>query len=140
MQDFRAPRWLIGGNAQTIWPAMFSRRFIGAPPVFQRERWTAPDGDFIDVDFQRADFQGVDFQGVDFQGVDFQADDGRPLLVMFHGLEGSSASHYSQAFAHWARAHGWRFAMPHFRGCSGSPLPTRERANIRSRSNNFPPI
>jgi hypothetical protein len=42
-----------------------------------------------------------------------------PLLVLFHGLEGSSASHYAQAFAHWARTHGWRFAVPHFRGCSG---------------------
>jgi len=39
--------------------------------------------------------------------------------VLFHGLEGSSASHYAQAFAHWAREHGWRFVVPHFRGCSG---------------------
>ncbi len=39
--------------------------------------------------------------------------------MLFHGLEGSSASHYAQAFAHWARGHGWRFAVPHFRGCSG---------------------
>jgi predicted alpha/beta-fold hydrolase len=52
--------------------------------------------------------------------VDWQGEDvAQPLLVLFHGLEGSSASHYSQAFAHWARDHGWRFAVPHFRGCSG---------------------
>jgi len=25
----------------------------------------------------------------------------------------------AQAFADWARRHGWRFVMPHFRGCSG---------------------
>jgi predicted alpha/beta-fold hydrolase len=100
MQDYRAPRWLIGGNAQTIWPALFSRRFHGAPPSFERARWTTPDQDFIDVDWLGQDAT-------------------RPLLVMFHGLEGSSTSHYSQAFAHWASAHGWRFAMPHFRGCSG---------------------
>ena len=24
MQHFRAPRWLPGGNLQTIWPALFS--------------------------------------------------------------------------------------------------------------------
>ena len=100
MQQYRAPRWLIGGNAQTIWPALFGRRRHGPAPVFRRERWTTPDADFIDIDWL---------------GEDTNA----PLLVLFHGLEGSSASHYSQAFAHWARENGWRFAMPHFRGCSG---------------------
>jgi len=100
MQQYRAPGWLIGGNAQTIWPALFSKRHIGAAPLFRRERWDTPDGDFVDVDWlgENAD---------------------APLLVLFHGLEGSSASHYAQAFAHWAREHGWRYAVPHFRGCSG---------------------
>jgi predicted alpha/beta-fold hydrolase len=100
MQQYRAPGWLIGGNAQTIWPALFSKRHIGAAPLFRRERWDTPDGDFVDVDWL---------------GEDADA----PLLVLFHGLEGSSASHYAQAFAHWAREHGWRYAVPHFRGCSG---------------------
>jgi predicted alpha/beta-fold hydrolase len=100
MEQYESPRWLIGGNAQTIWPALFSRRYVGAPPTFTRERWTTPDHDFIDVDWQ---------------GDDLNA----PLLVLFHGLEGSSSSHYAQAFAHWAREHGWRFVVPHFRGCSG---------------------
>lgn len=45
--------------------------------------------------------------------------DSRPMLVLFHGLEGSSLSHYSQAFAEWAKEQGWAFALPHFRGCSG---------------------
>jgi len=38
---------------------------------------------------------------------------------MFHGLEGSSASHYAIAFAHEAHRIGWQMAVPHFRGCSG---------------------
>ena len=100
MDHYRAPRWLVGGNAQTIWPALFSKRFTGSAPTYRRERWATPDADFIDVDWQ---------------GNDANA----PLLVLFHGLEGSSASHYAQAFAHWARHHGWRFVVPHFRGCSG---------------------
>jgi len=100
MHDFRAPAWLRGGNAQTIWPALFARRYRGTSPRFRRERWRTPDGDFIDVDWQ---------------GEDADA----PLLVLFHGLEGSSSSHYALAFADWARAQGWRFAVPHFRGCSG---------------------
>ncbi|MEO8059991.1 MAG: alpha/beta fold hydrolase [Burkholderiales bacterium] len=100
MQQYRAPRWLVGGNAQTIWPALFSKRFAGDAPTYRRERWATSDADFIDVDWQ---------------GEDSSA----PLLVLFHGLEGSSGSHYAQAFAHWARHNGWRFVVPHFRGCSG---------------------
>jgi uncharacterized protein len=100
MQAYRAPWWLPGGNLQSIWPALFSRRFHGPAPSYRRERWATPDADFIDVDWQ---------------GEDAKA----PLLVLFHGLEGTSASHYAQAFAHWARDHHWRFCVPHFRGCSG---------------------
>jgi uncharacterized protein len=109
MQDYRAPRWLAGhgpwgGNLQTIWPALFSRSHQGPVPRYRRERWTTPDQDFIDVDFS----------------LDPPDDDRlRPMLVLFHGLEGSSASHYARAFAHWARENGWRYAVPHFRGCSG---------------------
>jgi predicted alpha/beta-fold hydrolase len=43
----------------------------------------------------------------------------RPLLVVFHGLEGSSASHYAEALAVAARLRGWACAVPHFRTCSG---------------------
>ena len=103
MNGYRAPRWLPGGNAQTIWPALFARRFDGPAPTYRRERWDTPDGDFIDVDFQDAP-AGLAAP---------------PLLVLFHGLEGSSASHSSLAFAGVARALGWAFAVPHFRGCSG---------------------
>ena len=44
----------------------------------------------------------------------------RPLLVLFHGLEGSSGSHYAQAFADWGMSNGCDIAVPHFRGCSGT--------------------
>jgi predicted alpha/beta-fold hydrolase len=108
MNEFRTPRWLPGGHVQTIWPVFFSRRFEGAPPVFRRERWATPDGDFVDVDWQD---QAAEGEGV--------ATEELPLLVLFHGLEGSSSSHYAQAFAADARRRGWRFAVPHFRGCSG---------------------
>lgn len=99
--QYRAPRWLPGGHLQTIWPALFSRRHAGAPPAYRRERWTTPDGDFVDVDFLDA------------------ADRAAPLLVLFHGLEGSSRGAYALAFADWAREAGWAYAVPHFRGCSG---------------------
>ena len=108
MRDYRAPPWLLGGHSQTIWPALFSRRFDGPAPVYRRARWDTPDGDFVDVDW--LDDPGA--TAAESAAV-------RPLLVMFHGLEGSSSSHYSQSFADGARRRGWRYAVPHFRGCSG---------------------
>jgi len=99
---YTAPRWLPGGNLQTIWAALYARRFDGPAPVYRRERWTAPDGDFVDVDFVDAPRPGP-----------------RPLLVLFHGLEGSSRSHYAEAFAAFAASRVMAFAVPHFRGCSG---------------------
>ncbi len=99
---YHAPWWLPGGNAQTIWAAVASRPHLGVAPRWQRQRWRTPDGDFIDVDFaQHAS----------------PAD--APLLVLFHGLEGSSASPYAVAFADVAAERGIAFAVPHFRGCSG---------------------
>ena len=104
MRDYRAPAWLPGGHAQTIWPALFSH--TGREPCYRRERWTAPDGDFIDVDFQGP-------------GLDGALDARAPWLVLFHGLEGSSRGSYALAFADVAHRHGWNYAVPHFRGCSG---------------------
>ena len=49
--NYAAPWWLPGGNLQTIWAALRSRRFLGEQPVFRRERWTTPDSDFVDVDW-----------------------------------------------------------------------------------------
>ncbi len=104
----RSPWWLPGGHAQTIWPSLFSRATVGGEPKFRRERWTTPDQDFIDVDFLLGPPEA------------HPADtDRRPMLVLFHGLEGSSRSGYSKAFACLAREQGWSYAVPHLRGCSG---------------------
>ena len=103
----RAPWWLPGGHLQTILPSLFARSTTGASPRFHRERWTTPDQDFIDVDFLADPLEA-------------RADAAtRPLLVLFHGLEGSSKSGYAKAFACLARDQGWSYAVPHFRGCSG---------------------
>jgi uncharacterized protein len=94
---YQAPRWLVNGHLQTIVPAVLTPK----PPVaFRRERWDTPDGDFIDVDF-----------------VDGQP--GQPFVVLFHGLEGSSDSHYARGLMAAVAARGWSGAVPHFRGCSG---------------------
>ena len=102
LNGYRAPWWLPGGNAQTIWAALGARRHLGDPPTWRRERWETPDADFVDVDHST-----------------HAAPPQAPLLVLFHGLEGSSASQYAIAFADFTRAMGWAMAVPHFRGCSG---------------------
>jgi hypothetical protein len=43
------------------------------------------------------------------------------VLVLFHGLEGCSDSHYARAVMRAAADRGWRGLVPHFRGCSGEP-------------------
>jgi predicted alpha/beta-fold hydrolase len=96
MNRYIPPWWLPGGHLQTIVASLLP------PPrvTLARERWDTPDGDFIDVDFA-----------------------GSPqasrLLVLFHGLEGCSESHYARAVAARAASEGWRVAIPHWRGCSG---------------------
>jgi len=95
---YRAPLWAVGGHVQTIASALWSQ--TGPTIPWQRERWDSPDGDFIDVDF----WPGLA---------------GQPCWVMFHGLEGSSRSHYIRSCAQVAHAAGWDVAVPHFRGCSG---------------------
>ncbi|MGI4813185.1 MAG: hydrolase [Janthinobacterium lividum] len=97
-QPFQPVGWLPGPHAQTIFPALFAKK---ADVAYRRERWTAPDGDFIDLDWVDA------------------ATANAPLLVLFHGLEGNSDSHYARNVMHAATLRGWRAVVPHFRSCSG---------------------
>jgi predicted alpha/beta-fold hydrolase len=96
---YAAPWWLPGGNLQTIYASLLAS---AGDLRFRRERWTTPDGDFVDVD-------------------DVAGDAGAPLVVLFHGLEGSSRSHYALALMRALAHRGWRGAVAHFRGCSGEP-------------------
>ena len=124
---YEAPWWLPGGNAQTIWAALQAKRYAVQAPTFRRERWLTPDADFIDVDFLVGDAAPFSTRSPQAQtkhlagnaARDARSGTGQPLLVIFHGLEGSSQSHYAQAFADVATERGWACCVPHFRGCSG---------------------
>lgn len=95
---YTPPRLHGGGHLQTILAAKCST----APyPAWQRERWEWADSDFCDADY--------------LHQTNLQA----PLLVLFHGLEGSSQSHYARSIGAHFQAQGWRVCVPHFRGCSG---------------------
>lgn len=129
--NYAAPWWLPGGNLQTIWPALCARRVFGGPAQFRRERWATPDGDFVDLDWliQPAPALATactalppEGAGPAWGGPALRSPapaGGRPLLVLFHGLEGSSRSHYAEAFADFAAERGLAYVVPHFRGCSG---------------------
>jgi len=91
--------WLPGAHLQTIYASLF----VPAPRVpYRRERWDTPDGDFVDVDF-------------------IDGPDDAPSVHLFHGLEGSSTSHYARALMHAVRSRNWRGSVLNFRGCSGEP-------------------
>ncbi|RFC35248.1 MAG: hypothetical protein DID92_2727744099 [Candidatus Nitrotoga sp. SPKER] len=69
-----APAWLPGGHVQTIYTSLF---ITVLPANYRRERLELDDGDFLDFDW-----------------IDGNAN--APVVVLFHGLEGSSASYYAQ--------------------------------------------
>ena len=106
---YAAPRWLPGGHAQTLYAALLVPR----PRVaYRRERWETPDGDFIDLDWVEEPPDASRQPPVATKP---------PLVVLFHGLEGSSRSQYALSLMAEARARGLRGVVVHFRGCSGEP-------------------
>jgi hypothetical protein len=95
---YRPPFWYRGRHLQTLWGPLF--RHWRRPPL-RRERLHTPDGDFVDLDW----LEGAPPEG--------------PLLLILHGLEGSSRSHYARGLLRGAARLGWRAAVLHFRSCSG---------------------
>lgn len=129
------PFWLPGGHLQTIHGALVARYHHIA---FVRDRVDTPDGDFIDFDWvgprlfpnKSADNLHVKpdpqlaataarrwMQESDWASLPSSAD--TSALILFHGLEGGSGSHYAQAISQYFRARGWVVVIAHLRGCSG---------------------
>lgn len=95
-RPFKPAWWLRNPHLQTLWPVLFRRRL--RPPL-RRERLELPDGDFVDLDWT--------------------LNDSGPIVIIFHGLEGSSHSHYARGMLSALPRHGMRAVLMHFRGCSG---------------------
>ena len=104
MTPYQAPAWLPGGHAQTIYPLLIKR--AGHP--YRRERWETLDEDFIDLDWSETRVSPARSAAT-------------PLVILFHGLEGNSKSHYSLSLMHALASIGWDGVVIHFRGCSGEP-------------------
>ena len=98
LPPYRSPAWLKGGHAQTIW----AKTRLPPPPPYRREYLADSTGqtriayDWIDSPQQHT-----------------------PLVVLFHGLEGSSHSHYARALMQAVAERAWLGCVVHFRGCGG---------------------
>jgi predicted alpha/beta-fold hydrolase len=95
---FKPAWWCRNPHLQTLWPVFFRRRL--RPPL-RRERLDLPDGDFVDLDWT--------------------LNESGPIVILFHGLEGSSRSHYARGMLSALPRLGMRAVLMHFRGCSGEP-------------------
>lgn len=106
---FKPPFWLTNPHLQSILPKFFAPK----TPTYRRvvEKDSLDESD-IAYDFYDAHPVEV-ATGNELEQT--------PLIVLFHGMEGSSDSHYARALAYQMHAQGWHFVVAHFRSCGGIP-------------------
>lgn len=95
---FKPAWWLNNPHLQTLYPALLRKT---APLNRSRERLFTPDGDFLDLDWH--------------------GDDKKTIVILLHGLSGSSQSGYILGLQHALKLHGLTSVAMNFRGCSGEP-------------------
>ena len=93
--NYKGNRWNKNKHLETMLPALFRKVSVS----YKRERVELADGDFIDLDWVCSGNQ--------------------TLLILFHGLEGSSQSQYIKGFVkHFSNRH-FDVCVMNFRSCSG---------------------
>lgn len=98
--DFQPPWWLGNPHLQTLWGSLCRH----TPQLQrQRERLWLDDGDFLDLDWHGPHEASA------------------PLVLVLHGLTGSSSSHYVLGLQQQLAAQGWASVALNWRGCSGEP-------------------
>ena len=101
LPPYRAPRGFGSGNVQTLWASRV-RRVPHVP--YRRETLALPDGDVLDLD--RAESA---------------AGPSRRVVLVAHGLEGSSSRTYVRGMVRALTARGWDAIAWNLRGCGGAP-------------------
>ncbi len=94
--QYKRPFLLFNKHLETIYPAIF-RKVNGV--MFQRERITTPDDDFLDLDWSIVDK--------------------KKLVIISHGLEGNSTRSYMVGMVKAFNKVGIDALAWNFRGCSG---------------------
>ena len=97
---FRPPWWLRNPHVQTFL-GKFTRPRTSLP--LERHRIETPDGDFLDLDLAPDPAPGA------------------PLVVLLHGLEGSTRRGYMSLMFQHLLARGLRGVGMNFRSCGGEP-------------------
>jgi predicted alpha/beta-fold hydrolase len=141
---FRPPWWLRNPHAQTLWAAKVMRM---PTPALYRERLTTPDNDFIDLDWSdpshttsppaithtchpsgnlNHDSGNTSIKTAPNTTADTTSTAptnilSKPVVLIFHGLTGSSSSPYVRALVACLNRLGYRSVTMNFRGCSGEP-------------------
>jgi len=96
---YRPVPFLANAHLETIVPSAF-RKVKGV--LYQRQRLELDDGDFLDLDW----LVNNDVRTT-------------KLVIISHGLEGSSERHYSRGMAKYFRQRGWDALAWNCRSCSG---------------------
>ena len=96
---FKPAWWLRNAHLQTVYPALFRKSSV--PINRKRERLNTADNDFIDLDWC--------------------GEGDKPLVILLHGLTGSSCSSYILGLQNVLLKQGMRSVTLNFRGCSGEP-------------------
>ncbi len=99
-KPFRPAFGLGNAHLQTLFPALFRKQ---PQPEIEIERFELSDGDFVECFWHRKPHQ----------------DSTKPIVVLFHGLEGSYLSPYIQGMMNTLGSEGFSSVLMHFRGCSG---------------------
>ena len=100
MRPFSPAAWAPGPHIQTLFACTLRPRLL---TEWTRERMETDDGDFLDIDW------GPD------------AGEGSPIVLILHGLEGSSVRRYVRNAGQEQLECGVRPVAMNFRGCSGEP-------------------
>ena len=100
LQPFTPAFGLSNPHMQTLWGPLWRTK-----PVIehQRERIWLDDGDFLDLDWHGTPTAYS------------------PVVLVLHGLTGSSGSHYVLGQQKALAAQGWTSVAVNWRGCSGEP-------------------
>lgn len=105
---FKPAKGLSHYHLQTLLPTLLKKK---NQKKYHWQELELADGDFVDLCWN----QPPDFN------------DQRPVVIVFHGLEGSIQSPYAQHVMRALEQQNWNAVLMHFRGCSG-------RANRKPRS------
>ncbi len=106
---FKPPFWLTNPHLQSILPKFFAP----IAPTYRRMVRQDSLGE-TDIAYDFYDAHPIKSEGNDEL-------EQTPLIVLFHGMEGSSDSHYARVLAYQMHAQGWHFVVAHFRSCGGIP-------------------